>query len=1015
MYARISAALLAFAVLVSGVAWAQETTSGTIAGSVVDAQGLAVPGATVTISSEQGAKTLVTDSDGRFFAPFLTPGTYNVRVELTGFAPVEQGDVQVRLGQRVTLTGLVLRIGGLSEVVDVVASAPVVDVTSTTAGGVLNSDSLRHLPVGRGLTDIVYLVPGVTDSSGVGRANPSIAGGSGLENQYIVDGVNITNTGFGGIGSYSIVFNSLGSGVTSDFIRETQVKTAGFEAEFGQATGGVVNVVTKSGSNVFHGSGFGNFRPAGLEAPWRQIQTPNGTVNTTGISNFDVGAGAGGRIVLDRLFFYGTFNRLEDSRTFIAPKGFPLESLGGVDRKRQSDSYAGKLTWQQSASHRIDFSVFGDPSKGDSGPQRAATASASNALLAIDTGRFSELTKYGTHSQTGRYDGIFGATWLVEGAISRSMNNFSETPSVNEHQYTDSTVTPTRRFGGLGFFDKNQPGENVQYQVKSTNLFNTGAAGNHQLRYGFALEDISFTREFGRTGPAFTLPNGTQTRTGAAVTILSDPVYGRVYRATRANFGPSPTTTQEYINFFVQDTWQIGRLALRPGVRYEQQELVGGDPPLCYANDTRPGLGDGSGTLMRCRFKWDKNWAPRLGATYDVLGNGRSKIYGSWGRFYAKVPNDLAARALSADAGISRADYFDQALTRPVPEGVLAAGQTRHLILAGLHAAEFDPDAKSTYQDEFLGGVDFEVMPDTSLGVRYIRRNMGRILEDIGTAQMVLYDLGVPGLDSVEYFITNVNRNTKVFPAPAGIPQAHFEDPVHKYSAVEVTLDRRFANNWSFLGSYRWSKLEGNFEGFYRSDNNQSDPAITSLFDFPTNDPSYTQIGTPQFGYRGDIRFLGCSVECGVLPNDRTHQVKAFSTYGWRDLNFGVGMNAGSGRSLTELAANPNYANAGEIPLTLRGGGMRTSTGVRKRSPVEFGLDLHADYAVPVAANQNVTLLVDIFNLTNRREPDNYDNCSDIGFGTTNTNYGFPLNGCAGSVASFQAPLAARVGVRFDW
>jgi hypothetical protein len=1009
----MSALLLAFVVAFSSVATAQEITSGSITGQVFDAQDLAVPGATVTLTSEEGEKTFVTDAEGRFFAPFLTPASYTVRIELSGFSPIERMAV-VRLGQRVTLPDLVLRVGGLAEVVEVSAAPPVVDVSTTTAGGVLNSDILKHLPVGRGLTDVLYMVPGVSDSSGVGRANPSIAGASGLENAYIVDGVNISNSGYGGIGSYSGVFNSLGSGVTSDFIRETQVKTAGFEAEFGQATGGVINVVTKSGSNVFHGSGFGHMRPDALEAGWKQLDTPNGSVNTTGSTSFDVGAGAGGRIIPDRLFFYGTYNYVEDRVSYRAPKGFPLESLGEVDRVRFSNSYAGKLSLQGGTNHRVDFSAFGDPSKGKNGPQRAA-ARTGNALLADNTARFSELTKYGTHSQTGRYDGILSSSWLLEASVSHSSNNFIETPSVNQHSYTDSTVTPTRRYGGLGAYDLEQPGTNLQYLAKSTNIFDTGAAGNHQVRYGISWEDIEFTRGAGRTGPPFTLPNGTVTRDGASVTVLPDPVFGKIFRATRANFGPHPVTTQDYLSFFVQDTWQVGRLTVRPGVRYEQQELVGGDPPLCHEDDTRPGLGDGTGPAVHCRFKWSDNWAPRLGATYDVLGNGRSKVYASWGRFYAKIPNDLAARSLSADAGISRADYFDEALSRPVPEGVLAAGQTRHFILAGLHAAEFDPDTRSTYQDEFLGGAEFEILPDTSAGIRYIRRDMPRIMEDVGTAQMVLYDLGVPGLESVEYFITNVNSNTKVFPTTPGVTQARFEDPEHKYNAVELTLDRRLSNNWSAFASYRWSKLTGNFEGFYRSDNNQSDPAITSLFDFPTNDPSYTEVGVPRFGYRGDIRFLGCSIDCGVLPNDRPHQVKLFSTYAFRDVNFGIGVNSGSGRSLTELAANPVYANSGEIPMTVRGAGMQTADGFRKRTPMEFSVDLHADYAFRMGGERAATVLFDFFNLTNRRSPDNYDNCSDIGFGTTNANFSQPMSGCAAPTPSFHSPLATRVGVRFDW
>jgi Carboxypeptidase regulatory-like domain/TonB-dependent Receptor Plug Domain len=387
---------------------AQETTSGSIQGTVMDSQGAPVPGATVTLTSEQGARVYVTEGDGTFFAPYLTPGVYAMRVELSGFSPIEQKDIVVRLGQRLTMPEITLSVGGLTEVIQVEAAAPVIDTSSTVVGGILDSEVLKHLPVGRNFTDTLYLLPGVSDSSGVGDANPSIGGASGLENAYVVDGVNITNTGYGGVGTYSIVFGSLGAGVTTDFIKETQVKTAGFEAEFGQATGGVVNVVTKSGSNLFHGSAFTYFQGSAVEAGWDQLRTPNGTVNTAGTDNYDVGVGIGGPVVRDKLFFYGTFNPQWQSRTARAPLDFPLASLGDVDRERRILSYAGKASYQMSAGNRIDFSAFGDPAKGENGPQRA------NALLADDTGRFSELTEYGGHNQTVRYDGILSPKWLID-------------------------------------------------------------------------------------------------------------------------------------------------------------------------------------------------------------------------------------------------------------------------------------------------------------------------------------------------------------------------------------------------------------------------------------------------------------------------------------------------------------------------------------------------------------------------------------------------------------------------
>ncbi|MBI3932937.1 MAG: TonB-dependent receptor [Acidobacteria bacterium] len=992
-----------------GLATAQETTTGSLAAEVVDAQGSAVPGATVTLTSSQGTKTYVTDSNGRFYAPYLTPGRYAVRVELSGFKPIEQKNIDVRLGQRLSLTGLKLEVGGLEEVVEVIGAAPVVDTSTTTVGGVLDSDQLKRLPVGRNFTDTLYLIPGVSDSGQVGQANPSVGGGSGLENNYVVDGVNITNTGYGAIGSYSIVFGSLGTGVTTDFIKETQVKTAGFEAEYGQATGGVVNVVTQSGGNDFHGSVFGYFRPEALEGDWEQLQTENGSVNTTATETSDFGITLSGPIMKNKLFFFGAFNPQFQRRTRIAPEGFPLESLGEVDRKRKIFAYAAKLTWQAGTNHRFDASVYGDPSKGDNGPQRTA------AFTRTNTAGFSELKKYGGHNQVLKYDGVLTNNWLVEASVGRAKNTIEEIPSVNEPSFLDTTVVPNVRTGGIGFYEVGNDGENIQYSLKSTNIFDLG--GNHQVRYGALYEDIQYDNTIQRTGSPITLPDGTRTTTGPTVTVLPDPVFGKIFRVVRANTSNVRATTQKYVSFFLQDTWQISKkLTIRAGVRYEQQDLRGNDdPPSCREGDSVPGAGDGPGAPIPCSFKWDGNFAPRLGFVFDPKGDGKAKIFANWGRFYAKIPNDLAARALGSDAGVARADYFDAALTQAVPEGVLAANATRHYIPAGTGAAHFDVDAKSTYQDEFLAGFEWEAIRGVNLGVRYIHRNMPRILEDIGTAQFVLYDLGFPGLDSVEYFITNVDAQSPVLPNDIGVPQASFEDPVHKYDSVEVSATKSFSDNWSLIASYRWSRLKGNFEGFFRNDNGQSDPAITSLFDFPTNDPSYTSIGVPQFGYSGDVRFLGTSLGQGILPNDRPHQLKLYGTYSWSNLNLGLGLNAGSGRPLTRFAANPNYDSDGEIPEQLRGSGIETAGfGFRERVNPDIRVDLHADYTIKINDNQRVTLLADVFNLLDRKEPTDYDQNTEIGFQAPNPDFGSPKDP-GGVTPSFQDPRAVRIGARFEW
>jgi outer membrane receptor for ferrienterochelin and colicin len=198
-----------------------------------------------------------------------------------------------------------MQVGGMSEKVEVTASSPIVDTNSTTVGAVLDSAMLANIPVGRRFSDTLYVAPGVTSSGSAGRSNPSMGGGSGLDNTYVVDGVNITNAGYGALGSYSIVFGSLGNGTPYDFMKEVQVKTGGYEAEFGQAIGGVVNVVTKSGSNDIQGSLFGYSRPSGVEGTYKQFQSTNGTVQTLGTELSDVGVTIGGPVIRDHLFFFG--------------------------------------------------------------------------------------------------------------------------------------------------------------------------------------------------------------------------------------------------------------------------------------------------------------------------------------------------------------------------------------------------------------------------------------------------------------------------------------------------------------------------------------------------------------------------------------------------------------------------------------------------------------------------------------------------------------------------------------
>jgi hypothetical protein len=987
MRIRTMAALFVFLTAAVGAAIAQETT-GAIRGRIIDTQGGAMPGVTVTVTGPQGSKTTVSDAEGRYNVPFLTPGTYTIQAELQGFKTVTQGGAIVSLGQTIEIP-LRMEVGGVAETVNVTGTSPVIDTRTTTTGAVIDSDMLQRIPVGRRFSDTLYIAPGVSSSGSAGTANPSISGGSGLDNQYVVDGVNVTNQGYGALGSYSIIFGSLGNATPFDFIKEVQVKTGGYEAEFGQSTGGVINVVTKSGSNDLRGSLFGYSRPKFVEGDWTQYQSTNGTLQTISTHVNDFGVEGGGPIVRNRAFFFGAIDPQWDTRTLHAPQGFPLESLGDVDRTRRNVSYSAKGTFQLSNAHRVDASFFGDPSKADNGPQRG------NALTAQNTSRFSALD-YGGHNQTGRYEGVISSSQLIEAYFARALNKINETPSVDEWNITDATVSPNILTGGIGLYEANRS-VNEQYVIKATSI-----VGDHQIKYGFEYDDVSYSQGSQRTGPTFTAQNGRVTATGASVTILPDVTFGRIYRVTRANFNSGRDTLQKYQNAFVQDSWKAGaRLTINAGLRYEQETL--------------------DGVLIK-DFKLKNNWAPRVGATYDMLGDGKTKLYGNFGRFFARVPNDLAARALSADDGISRGDYFDANLTRPIPNGVVTrtptgTAVTNHYVVAGQFPDTIDPNAKLSYLDEYVVGIEREFMPFTTFGVRYIHRNIGRVFEDVANCPVVAYELSSATASvcgTVEYILTNPSSSTPVNPDLLAIaPQfssVRFDDPIHKYDAVEFSVNRRFADKWSVQTSYRWSRLRGNFEGFFRDDNGQSDPGITSLYDFPTNDPTYTSLGGTLFGYQGDIRFLG---QDGILPLSRPHQVKIYGNYAFpMGLSLGVGYTATSGKPLTQLAALSPYDNGGEIPVTARGAGFETIDGFKTRTPFLHDVNVQAAYDIRLGPKR-ITLSADVFNVFNTQETLDYNNYVEFpGFGTADPDVGKPISrNVAGP--QFQVPRQIRFGLRF--
>ncbi|MEO0248629.1 MAG: malectin domain-containing carbohydrate-binding protein [candidate division WOR-3 bacterium] len=338
---------------------AQETAvRGSIGGTVVDTTGAVVTGAKVTITGPTGVKETTSDDVGNFAFLYLTLGTYSVKAEMTGFKAVEVKNVQVFAGRQTTLR-LVLEPGQITEVVEVTAGAEGIDITSTALGANLNDTLYQSLPLQRSVTSLFYLSPGATDSLGAGIANPSISGASGLDNLYVADGVNITDSGFGGLGVFSRIYGSLTTGINTAFIKEVQVKTGGFEPQYGKSTGGIVNIITKSGSREFHGAVYGYWQPDDFEA--RRKHPDDFRFNKAGKllhqSTLDFGAEAGGYVpgLRDKLFWFASFNPSIPRDFVLAPTASGLNRLLGEFQERyRTLNYSFRVTYNLTSNHTIE-------------------------------------------------------------------------------------------------------------------------------------------------------------------------------------------------------------------------------------------------------------------------------------------------------------------------------------------------------------------------------------------------------------------------------------------------------------------------------------------------------------------------------------------------------------------------------------------------------------------------------------------------------------------------------------
>ncbi len=1087
-FVGLALALCATLLLVSPTT-AQEVTSGTIVGTVKDPAGKPIAGAVVITTSESGTRTAETDVNGNFIVPFLRPGTYVVRVEAPGgFNTVIQNNVSVGLGQRTNLNFTLEP--GKTETVTVTAASPLVDMKATSTGTNIRYDEFANsVPLGRSFTDTYAVAAGVVSGLGTGKGNYSIGGASGLENAYLVDGVNITNTGYGGIGSYNTNYGSLGTGVTSDFLQEVQIKSGGFEAEYGQALGGIINTIVKSGTNQTRGTVAWYASPSSTQS--NRVQTDLSSPAQTNIVQENVNDFAfslGGPIVKDKLFYFVAYNPVYTTTSQQAQTGsvnpeavafngglatggpfdeltatgfgskdgltydtnaFP-SSRGTLDQKRDNRNYAVKFSWQMTPKNTLELTAFGDPSNGDTGAQRP------NATLFQDTnlgGGFSDI-RYGANNQVLKWSAVFTPKFFMEAQVGQHAGYFRENSQLNQYYYRDrrnvqefsrgansydpgtgpvplSILPVTLRSGGIGYIS-DQDDKNLAYSVKLTNIL-----GKHEIKYGVEYDDISYRDTSNNTGPSFTisLPDSTgaltipvPTRGGAVVDVRNanngTPTLAfdgaNTFRVTRARMGPAlPPTKSTVEEAFIQDTYSVlPRLTLKLGVRWSEEMIKGsGSFTLPFSPDPAGGFQATPSTYTPGEYTFAGNLAPRVGISWDVLGNGKSRLYANWGRYYERVPNDLAIRAFNNEVGVSFAQFSDRALT------VQKTGPANPVLLQGVQPTSVAPGTKLPYEDEISGGYAFEMGPNSSFEVRAIFRTQGRVLEDTQVNAIEQLQNHYYGINAPYYYPYDPFGGSPSSPASTTYPAVPFGPYVlanpgtgnipkggifpfpkakRSYKALELIYTRRLTDNWSVYASYRFARLVGNYEGLFRNDNGQSDPNLTSLYDFP-NSPLMAG------------QFLQ-----GPLPADASHVLHVFPSYTFGNkLQIGGNFSWTSGVPRTSLLAHPIYQNSGEIPgIDPIYAYWNTSSTLTKTSslsaaladvnavsnpflfsytPVQRGnlgrtpdlvtLDLGVSYPFTFGKSSNMTMRLDVFNVLGLQEPLTYDDNIELTAGVPDPDF----------------------------
>ena len=806
MAARLLVLVFAFGWLPYSAAGQARLTGADVVGAVRDESGAVLPGVSVTIVNlaTNLTRAAVSDQRGRYLVPALPPGTYRITAELTGFAREARDGLTLVLGQTAE-TDFTLKIAGQAETVSVVAEAPLVDPTHTAVSTVIDQAQIEALPInGRNFISFSIITPGVTtdrtpQQGASATSGLSFGGQRARSNNVMVDGYDNNDRV---VGAVRAVFSQ-------EAVREFQVLTNSYSAEFGNASGGVVNIVTKSGTNSLAGNAFIFFRDESLNAKdhFEKVDVFGERVNRekAPYSQWQWGGTLGGPLKRDRTFFFGSFEKLDvETNNFVTinsaaaatleTNGFRIE-LGNVPYDLRFTQALAKVDHQWTNDHSLTVrGHFSDVTNENVEPF--------GGIVARSRGAVQLRTDW---SVAASHIDILSSRLVSESRIyfarlDQEVNSLD--PRCNGPCDDDFEGGPTLEISGVASLGRQRftpnPRKGDTLQAAETISF---SSVSHGLKAGVeyalgttASDGGSLPLHFGGRYIFAPLPAVPALGIPAPITALQALALGLPAAYVQGYGNPDVAPTYHNVSAFVQDDWRVSDLTLKLGVRYQKQFW-----PNTQYNVPAPGANRLSYTFPED----NNNVAPRVAVAWDPGGSRHTSIHGAYGMFF-----DNHITALNGVTDILDGSQGVRTLVLQFPNSIAAwraPGRRLPEPTTPYPSLIFniDPDLKTAFAHHVSAGIDRGLGEDLSIAANAVyfrgKHQVGTIdynpiVPSLGAGRRPNDIGGVPGTSASALQYTSYGDTW--------------------YRGLTVSLNKRFSHNYQFLLSYTLSKAEDNSTDF---------------------------------------------------------------------------------------------------------------------------------------------------------------------------------------------------------